>query len=52
MGTLHSPHPVMWEPDKVLSFIASLGENSSLSLAKLAGKAVTLVALATPKLDG
>jgi site-specific recombinase XerD len=37
----------MWEPEKVLSYIASLGENSSLSLSQLAGKAVTLIALAT-----
>jgi site-specific recombinase XerD len=40
-------YPAMWEPEKVLSYIASLGENSSLSLSQLAGKAVTLIALAT-----
>jgi site-specific recombinase XerD len=40
-------YPAMWEPEKVLSYIASLGENGSLSLSQLAGKAVTLIALAT-----
>ncbi|KAI9550668.1 hypothetical protein GHT06_013482 [Daphnia sinensis] len=40
-------YSVTWDPSQVINFISSLGENDSLSLSVLSGKAATLVALAT-----
>ncbi|KZS01497.1 Uncharacterized protein APZ42_001827 [Daphnia magna] len=47
---INPPRPkynIMWDPDQVLNYFVSLGENRILSLAQLARKMVTLVALAT-----
>jgi hypothetical protein len=40
-------YSVTWDPSQVIDFISSLGENDSLSLSVLSGKAATLIALAT-----
>lgn len=47
---INPPRPkysIMWDPDQVLNYFVSLGEKRILSLAQLASKMVTLVALAT-----
>jgi hypothetical protein len=40
-------YSAIWDPDQVLRFIVSIGENQHLSLINLTCKMVTLVALAT-----
>jgi hypothetical protein len=47
---LNTPKPkysATWDPDQIMPFVKSLGENHLLPLSVLAGKTVTLIALAS-----
>jgi len=48
---LNPPKPkynVTWDPNRVLNFVVSFGDNSALPISVLVGKLATLLALATP----